>query len=219
LLWTPLLFYAFSIAHGGVPLYIPPWWPFTWYNIRYGIQLLPLFAVSAGILAAMVFHRARRHGWALAAVICGLCLVSYAALWRMQPLCLTEALVNSRTRLALEGAVASAIEQTPPQARFLTYLGNHVGVFQQAGIPLRQVVNEGNHRPWKKLSDPEGLWERALADPPKYVDFVITFEGDEVDRGVERRNLTLLSVIHTTGQPSARIYACAMNGQERAPLR
>jgi hypothetical protein len=94
-----------------------------------------------------------------------------------------------------------------------------VGVFQQAGIPLRQVVNEGNHRPWKKLSDPEGLWERALADPPKYVDFVITFEGDEVDRGVERRNLTLLSVIHTTGQPSARIYACAMNGQERAPLR
>jgi len=81
-------------------------------------------------------------------------------------------------------------------------------VFQQDGIPLRQVVNEGNHRPWKKPVDPEGLWERALADPPRYVDYVIAFEGDEVDRRVNRQNLTLLSVIHSTGQPAARIYQC-----------
>ena len=219
LLWTPLLFYAFSIAHGGVPLYIPAWWPFTWYNIRYGVELLPLFAVSAGLLVATASRVTKWHRYAPPAVICGLAILSYAAVWRAQPLCLKEALVNSRTRLTLEGAVSSAIEQLPPQTRFLMYLGNHVGIFQRAGIPLRQVINEGNHRPWKKTSDPEGLWERVLADPSRYVDFVIAFEGDEVDRAVNRTGLTLLTVIHTTGQPRAQIYQCATSEQSRLPVR
>jgi hypothetical protein len=208
LLWTPLLFYAISIAHGGVPLYIPTWWPFTWYNIRYGVQLLPLFAVSVGILAALGSCAMKKHGWALTVVAGGLVFVSYGAVWRTQPLCLTEAMVNSRTRLALEDAVVSAIEQMPHQARYLMFLGSHVGVFEKAGIPLRQVVNEGNHRPWIRPFDPEGLWERALADPPRFVDYVIAFDGDEVDRRVNRSDLTLLSVIHASGQAEARIYQC-----------
>lgn len=207
LLWSPVFFYAFSMAHGGVPLYIPPWWPFTWYNIRYGIQLLPLFAVSAGILVGIVLALGR-YRWALAALVCGLGVVSYASVWRAQPLCVTEALMNSHTRIPLESAVANAIQRTAPGTRFLMYLGDHAGVFQLAGIPLRQVVNEGNHRPWLKPEDPEGLWERALADPPRYVDVVIAFEGDEVDRKVDRKKLTSLSIIHTTGQAPARIYGC-----------
>jgi hypothetical protein len=208
LLCLPIAFYAFSIAYGGIPLYIPSWWPFTWYNIRYGLQLLPLFAVSAGLLVAMLSSLIPRHWIALVCAL-GLVLVSYASVWRAQPLCLTEALVNSRTRIPLERAVANAIQPTPRQTRFLMYLGNHVAVFQQAGIPLRQVVNEGNHRPGIKPSDPEGLWERALADPPRYVDYVIAFEGDPVDRGVSRKDLKLLSVIHTTAQPPAFIYGMA----------
>ena len=50
MLWLPLLFYALSIAYGSVPLFVPAWWPFTWYNLRYGLQLLPLFAVAAGMI-------------------------------------------------------------------------------------------------------------------------------------------------------------------------
>ena len=219
LLCAPIVFYAFSLAQGGVPLYVPSWWPFTWYNIRYGLQLLPLFAVSAGILVATAVSTTKRHGFALAAVVCGLAVLSYASVWQARPLCLTEALVNSRTRLALEGAVVKEVSQMPQQTRFLMYLGSHVGVFQQAGIPLQQVVNEGNHRPWKRPSDPEGLWERALADPPRCVDYVIAFEGDAVDRGVDRKGLTLISEIHTTGQARARIYRCVAEGQGRMSLR
>jgi hypothetical protein len=214
LLATPILFYALSIAHGGVPLYIPSWWPFTWYNIRYGLQLLPLFAVSAGMLAALLSNVTAKQ-WLVSAAIAAVVAASYVLVWRAQPLCLTEALVNSQTRLALEDSVAKAIQRTPPRTRFLMFLGSHPGVFQQDAIPLRQVVNEGNHRPWKKPVDPEGLWERALADPSRYVDYVLAFEGDEVDRRVERKKLTLLSVIHTTRQPSARIYQCQPVNQSR----
>jgi hypothetical protein len=207
LLCAPIAFYAFSIAHGGVPLYVPSWWPFTWYNIRYGLQLLPLFSVSAGILIAASWTTGKRAGVWLAAAACALAVFSYASVWRTQPLSFTEAWINSRTRIALESAVERAITALPPNSRFLMYLGDHAGIFQEAGIPLRQVVNEGNHRPWKKPTDPSGLWERALADPPQYVDYVIAFDGDAVDRTVDRTHLILMNEIHTTGQPHGRMYA------------
>ena len=45
LLWAPLPFYALSIAYGSVPIFVPTWWPFSEYNLRYGLQFLPAFAV------------------------------------------------------------------------------------------------------------------------------------------------------------------------------
>ena len=213
LLCTPIAFYGFSIAHGGVPLYVPSWWPFTWYNIRYGLQLLPLFSVAAGILIAALLTTDKRLGPWLAAAAVALAAFGYASVWRTEPLCFTEAWVNSRTRVALESAVERTIAAVPPNSRYLMYLGDHVGIFQQAGISLRRVVNEGNHRPWKKPSDPSGLWERALADPPQYADYVIAFEGDPVDRAADRTHLTLLTAIHATGQPHARIYAAHSAGR------
>jgi hypothetical protein len=219
-LWVPLPFYALSIAYGGVPLYLPAWWPFSWYNLRYGLQLLPLFAVSAALIvssATMADPEGGIHKWRwpdTKLIVRGACTVglmivafSYIFVWRARPLCFTEAWMNSRAKLALESSVAKVISSMPRNSQYLMYLGDHVGVFQQAGIPLRQVINEGNHRPWKKPADPEGLWERALADPVRYADFVIAYDDDTVDRAVRNRGLPVVTEIHALGQPHARIYA------------
>ncbi|MBI3645046.1 MAG: hypothetical protein HY233_03665 [Acidobacteriales bacterium] len=227
LLWVPIVFYALSIAYGGVPLFLPAWWPYTWYNLRYGLQLLPLFAVSAALVVSALSARSAPEGasekgrpassrkrWpdtklqmlavGAVVVVAGL---NYFSVWRAQPLCFKEAWVNSRTKLALESSVAQTVTTLPRNSQYLMYLGDHVGVFQQAGVPLRRVINEGNHRPWKKPSDSEGLWERALADPARHVDFVIAYDGDAVDQAVEKSSLTLVTEIHILGQPRARIYA------------
>ncbi len=209
LLWIPLVFYALSIAYGSVPIHVHTWWPFATFNQRYGLQLLPMFAVSTGVLTASVFllGAGARHAGKLVALLFALMLVSYASLWRAGPQCLQEAQRNWRIQSPLNSAVQRALAGLPPNSRFLMDLGEHVGVMERAGIPLRQVVNSENHRVWKRPSDPEGLWERTLADPPRYVDFVIAFDGDVVDQRVNRTHLTLLTVIHTTGQPPALIYA------------
>jgi hypothetical protein len=86
------------------------------------------------------------------------------------------------------------------------YLGDHVGAVQQAGIPLKCVINEGNHRTWKQPMDTDGLWERALADPGRYADYVVAFEGDSVWQAVQGRRLQALVEIHTTGQARAILY-------------
>jgi hypothetical protein len=208
-LWIPLAFYALSIAYGSVPIHVHTWWPFATFNQRYGLQLLPMFAVSAGMLTASVFFlgAGARHAGKLVAVLFALMLVSYASLWKAGPQCLQEAQRNWRIQSPLNSAVLRVVETLPPTSRFLMDLGEHVGIMQRAGIPLQRVVNNENHRVWKRPSDPEGLWERTLADPPRYVDFVIAFEGDAVDQRVNRANLALLTVIHATGQPRALIYA------------
>ncbi len=208
LLWVPLPFYAFCIAYGSVPLHVYTWWPFATFNQRYGLQLLPMFAVAAGVLTALVYllGAGGRHAAKLVALALALVVASYASVWKAGPLCFLEAQRNWQMRNPLNSAVERVVTSLPPNSRFLMDLSEHVGIMEHLGVPLRQVVNNENHRPWKRPSDPDGLWERTLADPPRYVDFVIAFQGDAVDERVNRTNLTELIEIHATGQPSARIY-------------
>jgi hypothetical protein len=208
-LLVPVPFYALSVAYGGVPIFIPAWWPFTHYNVRYGMQLLPAFAAA---LAILVDGAIRFEKWnprlRLACVLSlfAFVIASYTSIWRAVPVSLKEAQVNMRTRNQLEGQLAIWLEKLPPDSTLLMYLGDHVGAVQQAGIPLKRVINEGNHRTWKRPADPDGLWEHALADPARYADYVVAFEGDSVWQAVQGRHLPELVEIHVTGQARAVLF-------------
>ena len=86
------------------------------------------------------------------------------------------------------------------------YLGDHGGALQRADIPLRRVIHEGNHRTWKQPTDLQGLWEQALANPPRYADYVVVMDHDAVDIGANKAGLAALTIIHVDGQPQATIY-------------
>ena len=208
LLWIPLPFYSLSVAYGGVPMFVPAFWPFTHYNVRYGLQLLP--ALSAGI-GVVIYTLLRYRRWStnlrLSAVltIFALLFVAYISIWS-DPICLQEGEINMRGRNHLEAQLASLLKTLPPDTTLLMYLGDHVGALERAGIPLSHVINEGNHRVWKQPSDPEGLWERALANPSQYADDVLAFQGDPVWRAVHDKGLRELIELHVSGQAPAILY-------------
>lgn len=208
LLWTPLIFYTLSVGYSGVPIYLPPWWPFSLYNTRYGLEMLPAFAAFGALILHFLLALARSRGMKIAGglLVLGLVAASYASVWRAQPICYREAWVNSRTRVTLETELASNLQLLPHNATLLMYLGDHVGALQRAGIPLGRTINEGNHRPWARPADAEGLWERTLADPRRYVDYVVAMDGDPVATQVQREGLSSVVVIRTVGQPAATIY-------------
>ncbi len=227
LLWVPLPFYALSIAYGSVPIFVPMWWPFSQYNVRYGLQLLPAFAVFVPLGISFLSQSAGKiprikvawSRWADAATfltVVALAVTSYGAIWRADPICYREAAINMRGRVALDGQLAGWIKSLPADSTLLMYLGEHVGALEQAGIPLRRVINEGNHRVWKRPVDPEGLWERALAEPMEYVDYLVGFEGDPVWTAAKNQRLTALVEIHTTGQPRAAIFQGRTQGRTQA---
>jgi hypothetical protein len=217
LLWAPLPFYALSIAYCSVPIFVPAWWPFSQYNVRYGLQLLPAFAVfvplgisflceSVGNIRRVAISWNRWKDVAIFLTILAVVIASYSAIWRADPICYREAAINMRGRVALDRQLAGWITSLPVDSTLMMYLGEHAGALEQVGIPLQRVINEGNHRVWKRPVDPEGLWERALADPAGYADYLIGFEGDPVWAAARDRRLTALVEIHTTGQPAAAIF-------------
>jgi hypothetical protein len=220
LLWSPLAFYSLSIAYGSVPLHVPMWWPFAILNQRFGLELLPLLAVSVGVLVAGAVSTGMASSmWKAVPVLAALAMIiaSYVFVWRAQPLCWEEASRNWELRRGVETSVQRALGLLPPDSRYLMDLDEHVGIMERMGIPLRQVVNNENHRQWRRPSDPEGLWERALANPGKYVNYVIAFEGDLVDQHVNRNDLTLLAVIHSLDSPPVRIYETRLDTNQFGP--
>jgi hypothetical protein len=202
LLWIPLPFYALSIAYGHVPVFVPVWWPFSLYNVRYGLELLPALAVFAALAFYFLAVKLRSPiaRFAIAASVILFALSNYAFISK-DPVCRREARINSRARIALESELAAYLTALPPASTLLMYLGDHVGALQRAGIPLGRVINEGNHLPWRLPSDPEGLWERALANPEKYVDYVVAFDGDPVSGAVDKEHLKALALLHIAGGP------------------
>jgi len=224
LLWAPLPFYALSIAYGSVPIFVPDWWPFSNYNVRYGLQLLPAFAVFVPIAISFLVQAAAKlprvqdswRRWVGAATIFGTLLLAaacYGVIWRTDPICYREAATNMRGLAALDREVADWIKTFPPNSTILMYLGQHSDAAEQAAFDLKRVIYEGNHRVWKRPVDPDGLWERALADPAAYADYAVGFEGDPVWVAAKERHLTALVELHTTGQPPAIIFQGRTQGR------
>ena len=177
MLWVPVPFYAISMAWGGVPIFLPVWWPFSYYNVRYGTQLLPVFAVFGSLL---VFLFLRRFSWRSSKLICLMAAVlfvglSYGEIWRDVPICLREARVNSADRIALESQLAARLAQLPPDSILMMHLGNHGGALQQIGFPLKRTINECHKR----------RWHSALMAPARMADFVAAAEGDEISEAVK----------------------------------
>jgi len=200
LLWTPLAFYTLSIAYGSVPIFIPTWWPFSYYNVRYGLELLPVFAVFPVLLIVFLAERIVRPARKLVAgaIVALLVTASYLSIYANVPITLKEAQVNARTRMILEQALARFLVTVPPSATLLMYQGEHVGALQQAGIPLRNVISEVSH--------PD--WEWALLDPAGHADIIVAFKGDPVWAAAHEHGgeLTELLTITVPEQAKCAIY-------------
>jgi hypothetical protein len=202
LLWMPLPFYIYSIAYGSVPIFIPQLWPHSYYNSRYGMEMLPALAIFSFVAAAWVEGKwgetqplAKRLLQPIALLLIALNTVG---MMYSTPLVLKEALVNSVTRVAFETALARQLRAFPDGSTILMYNSDHVGALQDAGIPLRQTINEGDY----------DSFQAALAAPAEHAAYVVAIAGDPVAIAVAAhpQGLSELTILCTSGQPCARIY-------------
>jgi hypothetical protein len=239
LLWVPLVFYVYSVAYGSVPIFIPQLYPHSYYNARYGMELLPALALFACVAGAALEQRLNARGaaqptdegsdvvakkrsgrWLYPAAL-GLAVLNPIAMIfgtafvqqcvrlirhrpsrvladYSPPLVLKEALVNATTRVPFEKNLALVLEELPPGVPILMQESDHIGALQDAGIPLRQTVNESDY----------DSWHAALEDPAGHATYVIALDGDAVSKAVAEhpQGLQELSIICGTGQPCARTY-------------
>jgi len=202
LFWMPVPFYAYSVSYGWVPIFFPLWFPHSWYNTRYGMEMLPGFALGLGFLVAwLVAHferRWREHAQLILLAAMVLILADSAWLMHTRPIVLGEAVANSRTRVPFEAAYARALEHLPPTGKILVWTSDHPGAFERAGIPLRRTINETDYY----------RWIPALQHPAQSAAFVVASDHDAVTKAVAAhpQGLTLIDIVCSSGQPCVRFY-------------
>lgn len=218
LLWMPLFFYVYSISYGSVPIFIPQLYPHSYYNARYGMELLPALVLFAWLaLAALDRWLATRDAtsWLrlaariLQPVFLVLAVLNCIGMIYRTPLVLKEGIVNASTRVPFEENLARVLEDFPPGAPILIRTSDHIGALQDAGIPLRQTINESEYYAWRA----------ALADPARNAAYVVAFAGDAVSKAVAEHpeGLDELTILCGTGQPCARIYRSTEWGHVHLP--
>ncbi len=207
LFWMPLPFYAYSVAYGSVPIFLPVWLPYSFYNTRYGMELLPAFALFIAFAFAALATLIPKYQLWLTPLAAILILANSADLLHAKPLVLQEALVNGRSRIAFERALAKKLAELPAHDQILMYTSAHVGALQQAGIALKQTVNEGDYY----------QWNAALAHPGT-IPWIVAIDGDAVAAAVKAHpeQVDLLSVTCSTDQGCARIYHAASHSPSHA---
>jgi len=225
LLWVPLAFYIYSVAYGAVPIFIPELWPHSYYHSRFGVALLPALALYACVaLAALEARVARRrllYGVALGLAVLNPLAMIYGTAWAQEavklalrrptrstnveryspPLVLKEALANSMTRAPFERNVALVLDDLPPGSTILMAESDYIGALQDAGIPLKQTVNETDY----------DSWHAALEAPASHAQYVVAFAGDAVSEAVAAHpeGLEEMTIVCGTGEGCARIYRSA----------
>ena len=213
LLWFPLPFYVYSIAWGSVPIFIPQLYPHSFYNARYGMEMLPAIALFAFLALAWTERRLRPEHPLAARLLPSICFalaaVNSVVMTAQTPLVLKEGIVNSITRVAFERSLARQLESFPAGSRILMSTNDHIGAVQRAGIPLRSMLSENDR----------DSFNAALAAPATRADYVIAIAKDPVDAAVRAhpQGLTELLVLCTSGQPCARVFKSA-NAPDPKPL-
>jgi hypothetical protein len=199
--WWPLLlfalpgaFYVWSIHSGSTPVFVPELEPFTRYNTRYALALLPLVAIAAGALVTLLPGRFHIPASALAGV-------AAAAAWiGGNSICWEEAAAGWAERRAwTAGAAKYLAANYRPGSGILFTFGDLTTVLRLAGIPLREGLYQDNTEAWKS----------AVANPDRdlHEEWVLAQPGDAVSGAMLRAGrYRLVWQVGPKGEPAVNIY-------------
>lgn len=175
--WVALLgagpaFYVYSMYSGGTPIYVPNLWPHSYYNSRYGLALLPFLAWGAAEAVALV-----RGKWRLG--LFAVVLAAGIAPWADgEGICWKESQVNSEVRRAWTREAADYLKEHYRGGGIAAGFGDLTGIMRQAGIPIREMVHEGNlpH------------WDAMMMRPELFLgeEWAVTFSGDKLATAILR---------------------------------
>lgn len=194
--YWPLLFlllpgpyYIASIHSGDTLVFIRELAPYTLYNTRFALGLLPAAAFAAAAIFTILPGRIR--------VISALAVTLAIALPQYRvPVSLSweEARIASEARRVWTADAAAFLKSNYRGGGIVFWFGDLAGVFRQAGIPFREGVYQDN------VPD----WENALSRSSEQ--WALTVEGDPVDRALDHSSYRPVHRIETKGAPAVIVY-------------
>lgn len=199
---VPLPFYVQAMAHAAIPLYVPTLFPYTYYNLRYGMEMIAAVALFPSFVFAARLGRKLRVGLLVVflLLLAGQFVQMTSAGARELPI-VKEGVLNTPCEGAGQRAIISFLRQHYDGRRVLVAVGKWPCVEPQAGIYFHNTITNFT-RPY---------WALMRTEPEKWVEWIIRGDGDAVDSLMQAypnvfRNYGLVDEGAFRGEPRFRIY-------------
>jgi hypothetical protein len=198
LLLLPPAFYLYSMHSGGTPIFVPVLYSGAYYNVRYGLSLLPLLALTTAALVA-VFPPWMRSKVAVVAI------VAATVPWLIHPnpqnwIVFEEGEHNYLGHRQLDRQVEDYLRPRYVQGDgIVTSFGATTAIYRELQIPLRETLTGDNGPVWDAASK---------ASPPfPHQRWAVVLAGDWAEKAVQSAGCyTLEQSFKVTDAPEIHIY-------------
>jgi hypothetical protein len=170
---VPLPFYIQALAYAAIPLYVPTLFPYTCYNLRYGLEMIPAVALFPSFVLSPRLGRKLRIG--LLVVFLALLGRQFFAMVSAGPKELAvvkEGILNTPCRSKRQQAVIQFLRGHYDGGRILVAAGKWPCVMPEVGIYFKNTISDANRI----------YWRRMRREPERWVEWILRGRGDAVDR-------------------------------------
>ncbi len=195
-------FFIWSMHGSGATIFVPNLHPFSYYNTRYGMIVLPLAALASAAIVAVLPHSSRR---ALTALLVAIGISPWIAYPKQENwVTWKESQVNSEARREwTRGAAEYLRDRYVPGRGIVAHFGDQTAIFRDAGIPLEETVHDG-----------DGLYFQAVIQRPGtflWQEWVISISGDPLSQCMNAysrhsHRYSRVRMVEANGAPALEIW-------------
>lgn len=173
ILLSPFIFNVLSLYLGHSVIHLPEIPPYTWFNDRYGLMMLPAAALAIGFLA-----NSRKKMIIL--LISIVVFLQSSLMYVGNKIITIEDGVRGSSGEFLDEA-GNWIKDNVESGLILVAASSNDALLFRSGLPLKQFITEGAQK----------YWNESLEEPTKYAEWIIMHKGDLVDKRVRNNKLFL----------------------------
>jgi hypothetical protein len=161
---APFIFNVIALFLGFSVLFIQGISGNSWFNVRYGVMLIPSFAIFAGFLV----EKLKDLRW----VIIGIYIfVIFFALVNSDAVTLDDAKVGSSQKNVTEVSSYLKTAAKDTEGFILISAASHDAIIFSSGLPMSRFIHEGTGQ----------YWEDSLAEPDQWARWIVMRTYDEND--------------------------------------
>ncbi len=169
-LFVPFGFNVLALFQGHSVLHLPELYPYTWFNVRYGLMMLPAAALALGLLVD------RRTIASVLLIVTVLLQTGYV--YAQNDIITIKDGVQGASGNFLND-VGDWIHTHANTGLILVAASSNDALIFRSGLPMKQFIHEGAGK----------YWTESLKQPTKHAQWIIMHKGDIVYKElVEKEN-------------------------------
>lgn len=155
LLLTPLIFYVMTLYLGHSVLFIQGLSGNTWFNVRYGVMMMPTIAIFAGYLV----HKLKDFRPAIIGLFMFVTFFSFA---NVDAVTIDDARVGSSQKNVSEVAGWLRENAKDEKGFVLISAASHDAIIFSSGLPMKKFIHEGTGDYWESATGGPEHWARWI---------------------------------------------------------